>query len=270
MSDSSAVSPRNRCTHPMFGPESGANGWAGLPFLYDRVRTKDHARTADFLSIWEGERCKMVEMSCELHDKYAANTQFITHLMGRILGKQVTRLGWFSPPLCMNVAHTPQRCLGSFHKRCRRRRPMPSTASHPPRKGSLPSLPLVSCLSTTTQTQTSLVCSRVDRHFASNIRRPSFVLSPLNHGVVWIFWPPPCIPLGVGVHVLTPETVICRCWRSGTSKNRLLLSVLRTVLRLCHPNSQPTYPDVCHVDASILLLWRCGGGQSSPPKQPLF
>ncbi|CBN76762.1 Trifunctional Chorismate Mutase/Prephenate Dehydratase/Prephenate Dehydrogenase [Ectocarpus siliculosus] len=76
------------CTHPMFGPESGANGWAGLPFLFDRVRTKNHARTADFLSIWEGERCKMVEMSCELHDKYAANTQFITHLMGRILGKQ--------------------------------------------------------------------------------------------------------------------------------------------------------------------------------------
>eukprot|EP00903_Cladosiphon_okamuranus_P012334 g11563.t1 len=76
------------CTHPMFGPESGANGWAGLPFVYDRVRSMDHGRTADFLSIWEGERCKMVEMSCELHDKYAANTQFITHLMGRILGKQ--------------------------------------------------------------------------------------------------------------------------------------------------------------------------------------
>lgn len=74
----------------MFGPESGADGWAGLPFVYDRVRTMDHARTADFLSIWEGERCKMVEMSCELHDKYAANTQFITHLMGRILGKQVS------------------------------------------------------------------------------------------------------------------------------------------------------------------------------------
>jgi prephenate dehydrogenase len=30
----------------------------------------------------------MVEMSCELHDEYAANTQFITHLMGRILGEQ--------------------------------------------------------------------------------------------------------------------------------------------------------------------------------------
>lgn len=73
----------------MFGPESGSDGWGGFPLVYDRVRTADHARLADYLSIWEGERCKMVEMSCELHDKYAANTQFITHLMGRILGKQV-------------------------------------------------------------------------------------------------------------------------------------------------------------------------------------
>lgn len=26
------------CTHPMFGPESGKNGWNGLPFLFDKVR----------------------------------------------------------------------------------------------------------------------------------------------------------------------------------------------------------------------------------------
>lgn len=30
----------------------------------------------------------MIEMSCEEHDKYAANSQFITHLTGRILGQQ--------------------------------------------------------------------------------------------------------------------------------------------------------------------------------------
>lgn len=30
----------------------------------------------------------MIEMSCDTHDKYAANSQFITHLMGRILGQQ--------------------------------------------------------------------------------------------------------------------------------------------------------------------------------------
>jgi prephenate dehydrogenase len=53
-----------------------------------QVRVRDYERASDFLSIWEAERCKMVEMSCELHDEYAANTQFITHLMGRILGEQ--------------------------------------------------------------------------------------------------------------------------------------------------------------------------------------
>lgn len=72
----------------MFGPESGAKGWSGLPIVYDRVRISDHARASDYLAIWESERCKMVEMSCEIHDKYAANSQFITHLMGRILSKQ--------------------------------------------------------------------------------------------------------------------------------------------------------------------------------------
>jgi hypothetical protein len=30
----------------------------------------------------------MIEMSCDQHDEYAANSQFITHLMGRILWQQ--------------------------------------------------------------------------------------------------------------------------------------------------------------------------------------
>ena len=76
------------CTHPMFGPESGKMGWQGLPFLYDRVRIRDNERCDRFLSIWEGERCKMIEMTCEQHDEYAASSQFITHLTGRILGQQ--------------------------------------------------------------------------------------------------------------------------------------------------------------------------------------
>ncbi len=76
------------CTHPMFGPESGKFGWQGLPFVYERVRIQDFARAERFLSIWELERCKMIEMSCDTHDKYAADSQFITHLTGRILGQQ--------------------------------------------------------------------------------------------------------------------------------------------------------------------------------------
>ena len=126
------------CTHPMFGPDSGKNGWHGLNFVYERTRidgvildpayersfhqlTEADADTANdeaasfvelgsgevhgvhenseahiegmdrmerFLSIWEEEGCRMVAMSCADHDAYAANSQFITHLMGRILGSQ--------------------------------------------------------------------------------------------------------------------------------------------------------------------------------------
>lgn len=76
------------CTHPMFGPESGKDGLQGLAFVYDKVRVANYERASRFLDMFEKERCKMVEMTCELHDEYSANTQFVTHLMGRILGEQ--------------------------------------------------------------------------------------------------------------------------------------------------------------------------------------
>jgi len=130
------------CTHPMFGPDSGKNGWQGLNFVYERTRvdglvldpTQDQSfhqlsqadndqnpdqvssasfrdiqgklhnvhedseahimamdRMERFLSIWEEEGCRMVAMPCKVHDEYAANSQFITHLMGRILGTQGLR-----------------------------------------------------------------------------------------------------------------------------------------------------------------------------------
>jgi len=84
------------CTHPMFGPESGKHSWEGLTFQYEKVRVSNgEARrgfTADerveaFLDIWREEGCKMVEMSCEEHDRLAASSQFITHTVGRVLGE---------------------------------------------------------------------------------------------------------------------------------------------------------------------------------------
>jgi prephenate dehydrogenase len=98
------------CTHPMFGPDSGKYSWQGLNFVFERTRihgilshqTDDSLlakklsleyierldRLERFLSIWEEEGCRMVELSCKEHDAYAANSQFLTHLMGRILGEQ--------------------------------------------------------------------------------------------------------------------------------------------------------------------------------------
>ncbi|KAF6162652.1 hypothetical protein GIB67_013266 [Kingdonia uniflora] len=76
------------CTHPMFGPESGRNGWNGLPFVYDKVRIgRDESRVnrcERFLNIFVQEGCRMEEMSCKEHDKNAAESQFITHTVGRL------------------------------------------------------------------------------------------------------------------------------------------------------------------------------------------
>mmetsp|Transcript_21577 Transcript_21577/g.47115 ORF Transcript_21577/g.47115 Transcript_21577/m.47115 type:complete len:461 (+) Transcript_21577:32-1414(+) len=106
------------CTHPMFGPDSGKNGWKNLNFVFEKTRVdrvvfdpsshidfenipsndkvyneafsyiESMDRIERFLSIWEEEGCRMVPLSCKSHDEYAANSQFITHLMGRILGAQ--------------------------------------------------------------------------------------------------------------------------------------------------------------------------------------
>uniref|UniRef100_A0A0D6QYL8 Prephenate/arogenate dehydrogenase domain-containing protein n=1 Tax=Araucaria cunninghamii TaxID=56994 RepID=A0A0D6QYL8_ARACU len=78
------------CTHPMFGPESGKAGWSGLPFVYDKVRIGEGSRAERcerFLNIFAKEGCRMVEMSCAEHDRHAAESQFITHTVGRMLGK---------------------------------------------------------------------------------------------------------------------------------------------------------------------------------------
>jgi prephenate dehydrogenase len=120
------------CTHPMFGPDSGKNGWHNLNFVYEKTRidgvvldpsytvgrdggangngradrfadssgtihsvhedSEAHVEGMDrmerFLSIWEEEGCRMVPLSCRDHDAYAANSQFVTHLVGRVLGTQ--------------------------------------------------------------------------------------------------------------------------------------------------------------------------------------
>jgi len=73
------------CTHPMFGPESGKHGWSGLPFVFDRVRLRDARRCEDFVKWWSNQGCRMVDMTCELHDEVAASSQFVTHFTGRIL-----------------------------------------------------------------------------------------------------------------------------------------------------------------------------------------
>uniref|UniRef100_A0A803NSZ4 Prephenate/arogenate dehydrogenase domain-containing protein n=1 Tax=Cannabis sativa TaxID=3483 RepID=A0A803NSZ4_CANSA len=75
------------CTHPMFGPESGKNGWKGLTCVFEKVRIRNQSTCSSFLQIFQSEGCQMLEMSCEEHDKVAAKSQFLTHTIGRVLSE---------------------------------------------------------------------------------------------------------------------------------------------------------------------------------------
>ena len=61
------------CTHPMFGPDSGKGSWNDLTFMYEKVRVsgdkKRQERLDTFLEFWKGQGCRLVEMSCEEHDR---------------------------------------------------------------------------------------------------------------------------------------------------------------------------------------------------------
>lgn len=57
------------CTHPMFGPDSGKHSWKGLAFMYDKVRVAVDERADAFLRCFAGEGCRMLQMTCELHDR---------------------------------------------------------------------------------------------------------------------------------------------------------------------------------------------------------
>ena len=73
-------------THPMFGPDSSKNGFSGLPIILDKFKTDDKNFTfwKDFF-IKKG--LKVIKMSAQEHDKLAANSQGVTHFIGRLLEK---------------------------------------------------------------------------------------------------------------------------------------------------------------------------------------
>ena len=71
-------------THPMFGPDSG---WKNRPMVYTNIRIINENRATLFLDIFRKELCKMIPLTCDIHDNYSAKSQFITHLTGRILNE---------------------------------------------------------------------------------------------------------------------------------------------------------------------------------------
>ena len=79
-------------THPMFGPDSSSEGFAGLPLIMDRF-TASAASYNFWKKFFEGKKIRVLEMSAKEHDKLAANSQGLTHFIGRLLEKLKVKEG---------------------------------------------------------------------------------------------------------------------------------------------------------------------------------
>lgn len=71
-------------THPMFGPDSARDGVRGLPIVVYPVGG-EHPLQVEWSRRFEAMGLRVLTMSPEEHDRAAAFTQGVTHLVGRIL-----------------------------------------------------------------------------------------------------------------------------------------------------------------------------------------
>lgn len=78
-------------THPMFGPDSGANGLKGLPVVMCPVTGTADERYGKVRDLFLRMELEVMEMSPEKHDAEAAYSQGVTHFVGRVLDKMGMR-----------------------------------------------------------------------------------------------------------------------------------------------------------------------------------
>jgi arogenate dehydrogenase (NADP+), plant len=71
-------------THPMFGPDSSKNGFENLPIILDQFKT--NRGTYEFWkNYFEEKKLRVIEMTADEHDRLAADSQGLTHFIGRLL-----------------------------------------------------------------------------------------------------------------------------------------------------------------------------------------
>lgn len=97
-------------THPMFGPESGKESVMGLPLMMHPVRLASE-RYNEFAHFFQSLGIMVVEITPEEHDKQAALSQALTHMLGRslnVMALEDTPIGtlWYRKLLaiCRQVA----------------------------------------------------------------------------------------------------------------------------------------------------------------------
>lgn len=71
-------------THPMFGPDSAADSLEGRPIILCPVRL-DPDTLARWRGMFSAMGLRIFEMTADEHDREAAETQGITHFIGRVL-----------------------------------------------------------------------------------------------------------------------------------------------------------------------------------------
>ena len=79
-------------THPMFGPDSAKSSWVGKRFVYwydysDLSKFEDSmVKTLKyFIKFWEDQGCEIICLDYKGHDFLSANSQFLSHFIGRLL-----------------------------------------------------------------------------------------------------------------------------------------------------------------------------------------
>lgn len=70
-------------THPLFGPQSGKNGIAGLPIAFCPVRASEERIACVRAFLADTLKLKVLDVTPEEHDRQMAYVQGLTHLVSR-------------------------------------------------------------------------------------------------------------------------------------------------------------------------------------------
>ena len=66
-----------------------ANIWEGRKMTFERARVADVQRCDRYLEIFENARCEVIEQMASDHDATVTDAQFMTHLIGRLLDRDL-------------------------------------------------------------------------------------------------------------------------------------------------------------------------------------
>jgi prephenate dehydrogenase len=95
-------------THPLFGPDSGKNGIAGFKIVLCPVRIAASAYRT-IRGHLEALKLEIIESTTEEHDRQAARTQALFH----VLAQTLQRLGWGGEPIATPGPEALYRLLGA-------------------------------------------------------------------------------------------------------------------------------------------------------------